>query len=139
MSALTRFERVDDTLPELFRRMWKTPAMPADLPQEIRLNVSETPAAYTVKAEMPGARKEDIRVTLDGNQLMIAAEVMHETEKKDGERVLMREMTQGSIARGLTLGYEIDQAEATATFENGVLELKLPKRKPAGGRTITVT
>lgn len=138
MSALTRFERMDDLFGDLVRRMGRVPALPAELPQEIRLNVTETDQAYTVKAEMPGARKEDIRVSIDGNQLTIAAEVRHESEKKEGERVLMRELTQGSIARGLTLAYEIDEAEAGAKFENGVLELTLPKRREARGRRIAI-
>ena len=92
MSALTRFERMDDLFGEFFRRMGRLPALPAELPQDIRLDVTENEQAYTVKAEMPGARKEDIRVSLDGNQLTIAAEVKRETEKKEGERVLIREI-----------------------------------------------
>lgn len=139
MNALTRFERVDDMFPELFRRLWRPMPMPADLPQDIRLNVSETDKAFTVKAEMPGAHKQDIRVTIDGDRLTISAEVKHEKEKKEGERVLMREMTQGSIARSVSLGFEIDEAESKAKFEDGILELMLPKRKPAKGRTIAVT
>lgn len=139
MSALTRFERMDDLFGDLVRRMGRMPALPAELPQEIRLDVTENEQAYTVKAEMPGARKEDIHVSIDGNQLTISAEVKHESEKKDGERVLMREMTQGSIARGLTLAYEVDEAEARAKFENGVLELTLPKRREAKGRRIAIS
>lgn len=138
MSALTRFERMDDLFGEFFRRMGRMPALPAELPQDIRLDVTESDQAYTVKAEMPGARKEDIRVSLDGNQLTIAAEVRRDTEKKDGERVLMRETTQGSIARGLTLAYEVDESQAKAKYENGVLEMTLPKRREAQGRQITV-
>ena len=139
MSALTRFERMDDLFGDLFRRMSRMPSLPAELPQDIRLDVTENDKAYTVKAEMPGARKEDIRVSVDGNQLTISAEVKHEREKKDGERVLMHELTQGSIARGLTLGYEINEAEATAKYDNGVLELVLPKRREAEGRRIAIS
>ena len=133
MSALTRFERMDDLFGEFFRRMGRMPALPAELPQDIRLDVTESDKAYTVKAEMPGARKEDIRVSLDGNQLTIAAEVRRDTEKKD------RETTQGSIARGLTLAYEVDESQAKAKYENGVLEMTLPKRREAQGRQITVS
>ena len=138
MSALTRFERMDDMFSDMMRRMWRLPALPSDLPQDIRVNVTENDKAYLVKAEMPGARKEDIRVSVDGNVLTIAAEVKHESEKKEGERVLMREMTQGSISRSLTLDYEVNDGEASAKFENGVLELTLPKRREAKGRSIAV-
>ncbi|MCU0967867.1 MAG: Hsp20/alpha crystallin family protein [Rubrivivax sp.] len=138
MSALTRLERFDDLLPAMMRRMWNLPTLPAELPQDIRLDVTENDQAYTVKAEMPGARKEDIRVSVDGARLTIAAEVKHESEKTEGERVLMREMSSGSIARTIMLGHEIDEAEAQARFDNGVLELTLPKRREARGRRITV-
>ncbi|MFM8900888.1 MAG: Hsp20/alpha crystallin family protein [Burkholderiales bacterium] len=138
MSALTRFELMDDMFPGLFRRMLKPMPFPADLPQEISLNVTENDKEYTVKAQIPGAKKEDIRVSIDGNKLSISAEVKHESEKKEGDRVLVRELSQGSVARGLTLGFEVDEKESQAKFENGILELVLPKRQEARGRTLSI-
>jgi HSP20 family protein len=138
MSALTRFERMDDLFPDLFRRMLKPMPFPADLPQDISLNVTENDKEYKVKAEIPGAKKEDIRVSIDGNQVSISAEVKHESEKKEGDRVLIRELSQGSVARGLTLGFEVDEKESQAKFENGILELVLPKRQEARGRTLSI-
>jgi HSP20 family protein len=137
MNALTRLERMDDLFGEMFRR-WRPVNLPADLPQDIRLNVTENDKEYLIKAEMPGVKKEDIRVSIDGNTLTISAESKKETEKKDGERVLMRELSEGSIARGITLAYEVNEAESSAKFENGVLDLTLPKRREARGRSITV-
>jgi HSP20 family protein len=138
MSALTRFERMDDMFPDLFRRMFKPMPFPADLPQEISLNVTENDKDYLVKAEIPGAKKEDIRVSIDGNKVSISAEVKHESEKKEGERVLIRELTQGSVARGITLGFEVDEKESQAKFENGILQLVLPKRQETRGRTLSI-
>jgi len=139
MSALTRFERGDDLFPDFFRRMWRPMQMPAGLPNEIPVDVTENDRGYLVKAEIPGVKKEDIRVTIDGNTLSISAEVKHETEKKEGDRVLMRELTQGSVSRGMTFSWEIDEREAMAKYDNGILELRLPKKREAKGRTLTIS
>ena len=72
------------------------------------------------------------------DKVSISAEVKHESEKKEGERVLIRELTQGSVARGLTLGFEVDEKESQAKFENGILQLVLPKRQEARGRTLSI-
>lgn len=138
MSALTRLERMDDMFQDFFRRPWRGLPMPADLPSDIRVNVTENPSEYVLKAELPGAKKEDIRVSIDGHVVTVSAEVKHEEEKKEGSRVLMRELVQGSVSRSLTLPLAIDDKEASAKFDNGVLELKLPKRAEAKGRVIKV-
>jgi len=138
MSALTRFERMDDLFGEFFRRMGRLPALPAELPQDIRLDVTENEQAYTVKAEMPGARKEDIRVSLDGNQLTIAAEVKRETESKEGETVVHAERIVRKYARSLELPGEVDDANAVAKLENGVLSLVLPKKQAVQSRLLPI-
>lgn len=96
------------------------------------LDVSESERTYTVKLEMPGVAKEDIKVSVEGRQVTVQASSTRSDEKKDGERVVYRERSVSSYARTFTLPLEVDQAEAGARLEHGVLTLTLPKR---GART----
>jgi len=94
--------------------------------------------AYTVHAEMPGVKKEDIHVTIDGNTVSISAEVKKDSEEKEGEKVLRSERYYGKVSRSFGLGQEVDEASASAKFNDGVLELVLPKKAPTASRTLTI-
>ncbi len=104
----------------------------------IRLDVTEDEKFYRVKAELPGVKKEDIAVEIDGNQVSVSAEVKRETEKKQGESVVHSERYYGKQFRSFTLGREIDRKKAVAKFENGVLELTLPKNGAPAAQRLTV-
>lgn len=95
----------------------------------ISLDVREDDKAYTVHADLPGVKKEDIDVQVEGNMVSISAESRQVREEKDGEKIIRSERYVGRVARSFTLGVEVDDAAATAKFENGVLELVLPKKK----------
>lgn len=147
MTALTRLEpRTDllpfDPIPDMFRRFLRMADWPAlRMPGEMKLDISENDKEYLVKAELPGAKKEDIRVTVDGSYVAISAEVKEEkkeTRKHDGERTLLHETHYGSWSRAFTLPHEVDDKTAAASFENGVLSLTLPKRAPASGHTLAI-
>jgi HSP20 family protein len=73
-------------------------------------------------------KKEDVKVQVDGNRVSISAETKQEKEEKEGERVICRELYQGSSYRSFTLGSDVDESKSQAKFENGVLELTLPKK-----------
>jgi HSP20 family protein len=103
---------------------------------QIKMDVSETAQGYTVKAEIPGVKKGDVKVAIEGNQVTISAETKHETEKKDGESVVRRERYFGAQSRSFTLAHEIDDSKATARYSDGVLELSLPKKPGNGGRKL---
>jgi len=106
---------------------------------EMKLEVTEDDRAYTVKAEIPGVNKEDIKISIDGNQVSISAEVKKETEKKEGKKAVHSERYYGQVARSFTLGQEVDQAAAKATYSNGVLEAVLPKKPGTAAKQITVS
>jgi HSP20 family protein len=93
----------------------------------MRMDVVENAAGYTVKAEIPGMKKEDIVVSIDGNNVSISAEAKHEKEVTEGEKVLRSERYYGSVSRMVTLPYDVDPAKAQASYEGGVLTLLLPK------------
>ena len=135
-SEIARFDPFGDfedafRLPRSFMR-----GMP-EAPQ-IKMDVSEDDKAYHVKAEIPGVRKEDIKVSIDGDRVSISAEARKEKEEKKGETVIRSERYYGSQFRGFTLQQAIDSAKADAHYENGVLELTLPKREPASAKEIAI-
>lgn len=139
MANILRYRPIDDTFDDLFRGFFMRPVR-FDGQQDIQLkmDVSEDDKAYTVHAEIPGVRKEDINVSIDGNQLAINAEVKNEKEVKEGEKVLRSERYFGRISRTLALPQDVDEASAQAKYNNGVLELLLPKRTAAKTRSITI-
>ena len=104
----------------------------------IKVDVIEKADAFVVRAEVPGVAKDAIEVTIDGNQVTIAAEVKRDTEQKDGERVLRNERYAGAVYRSFVLPVEIDQDASQAKHENGVLELTLAKRPANLGRKLTI-
>lgn len=99
------------------------------------LDVAESDRAYTVKLDMPGVKKEDVKVTVDGKRVNVSAQTETREEKKEGDRVIYRERSMASYSRSFTLPVDVDQAGAAAKLEHGVLTLELPKRgAPAAAR-----
>lgn len=104
----------------------------------ITLDVKELEKAYVVHAEMPGIKKEDIHVSIDGPVVSISAERKDEKDVREGGRVLRSERYFGKIARSFQLGQDIDDNAASAKFVDGVLELTLPKKTAAQSRRLTI-
>ncbi len=138
MSNLIRRDPLDD----FFRGFFVRPVeygsgAGAEAPQ-MRVDVKENADAYEVHAELPGMKKEDIHVHIDGPVVSISAERKQEKEVKDGERVLRSERYYGKVSRSFQLGQDIDEAQATARFNDGVLELSLPKKAEAQAKRLTI-
>jgi HSP20 family protein len=104
----------------------------------IRLDVSETDQAYTVKAEIPGCRKEDIDISLDGNVVTIHAETKGEKEEKQEGKIVRSERYRGEQYRSFTLPQEVDDQKAQAKYQDGILELTLPKKSGASRKQISI-
>ena len=140
MNALTRLDRIEDFMPEFFRRLSRplTLSEPVPVPAEIRIDVSESEREYQVRAEIPGAKKDDIRVSVDGNFVSISAEIRKEKEEKSAGRTLVRESYYGSASRGFSLPYEIDSKAVVARLEDGILKLTLPKLQGTAAHAITI-
>ncbi len=147
MANITRFEPFGDLAHfDLFRdleEVFRVPRMRAlwqNLPEapQIKIDVSEGDNAYRVKAEIPGVKKEDVRVSIDGNQVSISVEVKKEQEEKKGERIIRSERYSGSQFRGFSLQHDIDQAKAEAKYQDGILELTLPKKEPTNAKQVAV-
>lgn len=140
MANITRwdpFEDIDDLFKGFFLRPMRVEAG-AESGMRIKMDVKEDEKAYVVHAEVPGVRKEDIQVSIDGNQVSISAEIKREKEEKQGEKVLRTERYTGKAYRAFTLGQDVDQDAARAKYENGVLELTLPKKAASAQKRLTV-
>lgn len=105
----------------------------------IKMDLIENEKSYVVRAEIPGVNKEDIKVAVDGNMVSISAEIAQEKEEKQGEKVLCRERYQGSSYRSFTLSGNVDEENTQAKYENGVLELTLPKKNGSTHKEITIS
>jgi HSP20 family protein len=138
MSALTRFDPIDQMFPEFFRRFALPMRLADNSPGEIRIDVTEKDKHYEVRAEIPGAKKEDIRVQVEGNFVSISAEVKKDKEEKSGGRVVLKETYYGSASRGFSVAHEIDAKGVVAKLEDGVLKLTLPKREGGNSKTIQI-
>ena len=124
-----------DFAPAFYVRPLHGDALPE--PSQIKIDVKEDDAAYTVHAEVPGVPKEDINVSIDGNVVSLRAEVRQHDEKKEGEKVLRSERYFGAVARSFQLPVDVDATQAKAKYDNGVLTLTLPKKQ--GNKTQRLT
>jgi HSP20 family protein len=140
MASITRYSPFDEAFDDLFRGFFVRPVSydaPAGAAQ-FRVDVSEDEKAYQIRAEVPGVKKEDINVSIDGDTVAISAEVKNEKDVKNGERVLRAERYYGKVYRAFTLGPVVDEAGTSGQFANGVLELTLPKKAAVQAKRITI-
>ncbi|MDX2218352.1 MAG: Hsp20/alpha crystallin family protein [Burkholderiales bacterium] len=142
MNTLVRFDpaadRLDDFFAGFFRPVLSPDRATVGNTSEIRIDVREDEKSYAVDAAIPGVKKEDIHVAIDGNEVSITAEVKNEKEVKEGERVLRTERFYGKTTRRFALAQEIDESGAAAKYEDGVLKLTLPKKAVTTARKLTI-
>ncbi len=129
------FDRLFD---DGFQRFFAPSAQGNSAARSPALDVSESERAYTVKLDMPGVAKEDVKVSIDGRRVSIEAQLRKDEEKKEGDRVVYRERSLSSYARSFSVASEVDQAESSAKLENGVLTLTLAKRGAPASTRIAV-
>jgi HSP20 family protein len=146
MLNITRFNPLEDAFENWFRGVpvWlPNPETRAPAPTQfrrdaIRMDVTENDTGYRVLAELPGVKKEDISITINGNEVALSAEVKHEKVVENSETVLRAERYYGKIERAFSLGQEVDEATAQAKFNDGVLELTLPKKAVTAAKRLAV-
>jgi HSP20 family protein len=140
MANVTRYDPFVDLFDDLMKGFLVRPitAERANGAQRVRVDVSEQPEAFKVVAELPGVKKEEIQVTIDGDLVSISAETRKEKDVKEGERVVHSERYYGKVSRAFRLGQDVDQAAAQAKYADGVLELVLPKKKTQSARQLSI-
>ena len=146
MLNITRFNPLEDAFENWIRGVpvWlPNPETRAPAPTQfrrdvIRMDVTENDKEYRVSAELPGVKKEDISITINGNEVAVSAEVKREKDAENSETVLRAERYYGKIERAFSLGQEVDEATAQAKHNDGVLELILPKKALAAAKRLAV-
>lgn len=139
-SLITRGGLFDDFFRDVAPGFYVRPlhGEPLPNPGQIKMDVKENGNAYTVHAEIPGVKKEDIHVGIEGGMVTVRAEVKQEDSETKDDKVLRSERYFGSVSRGLQLPQDVDQSQAKARFDNGVLTLTLPKKTGKGAQTLRI-
>lgn len=129
-TLMARSSLLDDIFRDVSPGFYVTPLHGDPLPEpiQIKIDVKENDLAYTVYAELPGVSKENIHVSLNGGVVLLRAEVHQNDLQTQLDKVLRSERYFGLISRSLQLPLEIDQTQAKARFDNGLLTLTLPKK-----------
>eukprot|EP00825_Cyclidium_porcatum_P013423 TRINITY_DN1707_c0_g1_i19.p2 TRINITY_DN1707_c0_g1~~TRINITY_DN1707_c0_g1_i19.p2 ORF type:complete len:169 (-),score=8.89 TRINITY_DN1707_c0_g1_i19:185-691(-) len=137
MANITRVDPFDDIFRGFFVRPVDFNSAQNQAPS-IKMDVKEQDDNYLIHAELPGVKKEDIHVVVDGNQVSISAETKQEKEVKEGDRILRSERYFGNVSRSFQLERDIDDSKAAAKFNDGVLELTLPKRTASPNKRLSI-
>ncbi len=141
MANLRIFEpTLADPFESVFRRfMSPTRLERSNEELDIRVDVVEKDGIFKIRADIPGVKKEDINVRIDGNLVQIDAETKQEKDfKTNGDKVLRSERYYGSVSRAFTLTQDVDESKAVAKYENGVLTLDLPKKATSTAKRLAI-
>lgn len=134
---ISRSNLFDDFFSDVAPGFFLKPLHGDPLPSQIKIDLKESPEAYTILAEIPGVSKEDIQVNINGNSVTFKAEVRQQDCRKD-ENMLRNERYFGAVSRSVSLPVDIDNGLSKAKYENGVLTLTLPKRTSTPNNRLTV-
>ena len=104
----------------------------------LAVDVRENEHAYLITADIPGAKKEDIQVNINGAQVTITVERKNERSVNEGETILRSERSFGKVTRAFEMAQEIDESQSNAKYTDGVLELVLPKKRVTSATRLTI-
>jgi len=135
-------EEVSNRLNTVFRR---SPELPGSTQSLLKMadwtpsvDISETDAAYLIKAEIPEVKKEDVQVSIKDGMLTIQGERKQEKEEK-GKRFHRIERSYGSFSRSFQIPADVDENTVKAEFKDGMINVTLPKSEKAKSKEINVT
>ena len=142
MASVMRYDprSVDSVFDDFFKGFLVRPVRTEGVSKiaDFKMDVTENETGYVVRADIPGVKKEDIHVVIDGNSVSVSAEAKQVTEQKEGENLIHSERYYGRVSRSFTLGSEIDEAQSQAKYADGVLELTLAKKAVAATKTLSI-
>jgi HSP20 family protein len=140
MANITRYNPFEEFFNDFGKGFWVKPiALPGETELTMKIDVKEDDKAFTVKADIPGVKKEDIQVDIDDDQVSLRAEVKHEKEEKKGEKTVYSERSYGMVSRSFTLPIDVDAKAAKAEYKDGVLNLTLPKKSNGSAKRIAIS
>ncbi|WP_382153540.1 Hsp20/alpha crystallin family protein [Hydrogenophaga sp. ANAO-22] len=137
-SLIARRGFFDDFFNDVAPAFYVKPLHGDGLPAQIRVDVKETPEAYTLQAEVPGVSKDDIHVNVDGKLVTLRAEIKQQDSQTEGGKLLRSERYYGAVSRSFQLPVDVDNSAAKAKYENGVLQLTLPKKTAAAAQRLAI-
>ena len=141
MASLRLFEpSLADPFESVFRRFASPMRMERSAEElDIRVDVVEKDGVFKIRADIPGVKKEDINVRIDGNIVQIDAETKQDKEfKAEGGKVLRSERYYGAVSRSFALAQDVDESKAVAKYEDGVLMLDLPKKTTTASKRLSI-
>jgi HSP20 family protein len=142
MANIRRYDPFEDLFSDFFKGYLVRPVggdEAAAVAPRVKLEVSEEDKVYKVHAELPGVKKDDIHIEIDGDQVAISAEVKQEKDVKNGDRIVHSERYYGKLSRAFRLAQDVDESAAVAKYSDGVLELTLPKKAAASRKAISIS
>ena len=140
MANIARISPFEDLFDEMTRGFWVRPlAIPGETELRMKLEVEEDDKAFTVRAEIPGVRKEDIQIDVSGDLVSIRAEVRKEKEEKKGEKVIHSERSYGMVSRRFALPSDVDSEGTRAGYKDGLLTVTLPKKASTQAKRVSVS
>jgi len=140
MANIIRSNLFDDFFKDFGKGFWVRPVgFPEETELAMKIDVKEDDKTFTVKADIPGVKKEDIQVDVDDDVVSLRAEVKEEREEKKGEKVVYSERRYGMVSRSFTLPAAVDEKGARAEYKDGVLSLTLPKKGNGSVKRIAVS
>jgi HSP20 family protein len=140
MADIIRYDPFEDLLKDFGKGFWLKPMrFPAETELTMKIDVNEDDKGFTVKADIPGVKKEDIQVEVDEDRVSVRAEAKKEKEEKKGEKVVYSERSYGMVSRSFSLPAAVDAKGARAEYKDGVLSLVLPKKSNGSAKRITIS
>ena len=140
MANITRYNPFEDFFQDFGKGFWLKPLpFPAETELKMKIDVKEDDKSFTVKADIPGVKKEDIQIDIEDDRISLRAEVKREKEEKKDEKVVYSERSYGMVSRSFTLPVDVDAKAAKAEYKDGVLNLTLPKKGNGSAKRIAVS
>jgi HSP20 family protein len=136
-NIVVRQDPFDVAFRDFFKSFFRPARWEAEPGFDVRVDLKETDKAYKVRAELPGVKKEDIDISIDGNMVTLRAEVKREKEEKD-ERMVRSERYYGAMSRSFSLDHDVEEKGAEAKYSDGILELTLPKKEGTHAKHLKV-
>ena len=140
MANIARYSPFDEFFKDFGKGfMLKPVAFPAEPELSMKIDVKEDDKSFTIKADIPGVKKEYIKIDIDDDGVSLSAEVKQEKEERKGEKVVYSERSYGMVSRSFTLPVSVDEKGAKAEYKDGVLNLTLPKKSNGSAKRIAVS
>lgn len=140
MANITRYNPFEDFFNDFGKGFFVRPfPVPAVAELQMKIDVKEDDKSFTIHADIPGVKKEDIKVDVTGDEVTISAEAKQEKDEKKGEKVIHSERSYGMVSRSFTLPGDVDEKAAKAEYKDGVLNLVLPKKGNGSARRVEVS